>query len=172
MLDSGRFIIDVARLEPTGESFAGETAPDLLDLGESEYVFPQGGMHYAVKVERVAQQLLVRGRVGQHIECICSRCAERFQSYAEDDEFLEMYEISPQTEFMDLTPELREVIILALPAYPLCSDSCSGLCSQCGANLNKGRCSCTSEGENHVWHTLDSLGFGSGNASAESGSRS
>jgi uncharacterized protein len=36
---------------------------------------------------------------------------------------------------LDLEPALRDAMVLELPLSPLCSDSCQGLCAQCGARL-------------------------------------
>lgn len=45
-------------------------------------------------------------------------------------------------EKLDLEPLLREQLLLAVPFAPLCSETCKGLCSQCGADLNREPCSC------------------------------
>jgi uncharacterized protein len=45
-------------------------------------------------------------------------------------------------EHIDLIAPVCEQINLGLPAYPHCSPECRGLCAQCGANLNKGMCTC------------------------------
>ena len=37
---------------------------------------------------------------------------------------------------------VQEQIVLSLPYKPICSESCKGLCSQCGADLNQGPCGC------------------------------
>lgn len=44
--------------------------------------------------------------------------------------------------WLDLTPMLREQMLLAIPARGLCEEACLGLCPSCGANLNRGRCGC------------------------------
>ena len=46
---------------------------------------------------------------------------------------------------IDLAQMVWETLITALPPTLLCSPDCRGLCPQCGANLNKGSCSCRSE---------------------------
>jgi uncharacterized protein len=46
---------------------------------------------------------------------------------------------------IDLRPEVREEIALALPAKFLCSNECAGLCPNCGANLNHAPCTCSGE---------------------------
>jgi uncharacterized protein len=43
---------------------------------------------------------------------------------------------------IDLSEEVRQYLELAIPIQPLCKEDCAGLCSRCGTNLNKGKCSC------------------------------
>jgi uncharacterized protein len=43
---------------------------------------------------------------------------------------------------IDLDPIVREQILLAVPAYPVCGEGCKGLCTVCGANLNERECGC------------------------------
>lgn len=43
---------------------------------------------------------------------------------------------------IDLDAVCLEVISLALPTKPLCTDDCAGLCPQCGADLSQGDCGC------------------------------
>jgi uncharacterized protein len=43
---------------------------------------------------------------------------------------------------IDLTPYIREQVLLALPLRPLCKERCRGLCQSCGANLNDEPCRC------------------------------
>ncbi len=43
---------------------------------------------------------------------------------------------------LDTVSLLRDDILLELPSKFLCKESCKGLCSKCGKNLNEGACSC------------------------------
>lgn len=43
-------------------------------------------------------------------------------------------------ETIDLGPVVRELLVLAIPMAPLCSESCKGLCPTCGADLNHSSC--------------------------------
>jgi uncharacterized protein len=45
-------------------------------------------------------------------------------------------------EKIDLEPLFREQFVLAVPYAPLCSETCKGLCPQCGIDRNTGSCSC------------------------------
>jgi uncharacterized protein len=45
-------------------------------------------------------------------------------------------------ERIDLEPLFREQFVLAIPYAPLCSETCKGLCPQCGINRNTASCDC------------------------------
>lgn len=43
---------------------------------------------------------------------------------------------------IDFSEAIQEQVVLAMPYKPLCSNGCSGLCAQCGQDLNQGKCQC------------------------------
>ena len=45
-------------------------------------------------------------------------------------------------ETLDISEDVRQALVLEIPAWPLCSETCEGLCPQCGAELNISACSC------------------------------
>jgi uncharacterized metal-binding protein YceD (DUF177 family) len=149
-------IVDVARLDKGGEWYRGETAPEVSDFG-TEISTPLGGILYALFIQALGTELLVRGEVRQKLTCLCSRCGESFETEVEDKEFVCSLEINGETDFLDLTGDIREAIILALPGYPVCRETCKGLCPTCGANLNKKKCRCRSTGSDGRWAALESL---------------
>ncbi|MGB8930645.1 MAG: DUF177 domain-containing protein [Anaeromyxobacteraceae bacterium] len=55
----------------------------------------------------------------------------------------------------DLDPVFREQVVLTLPGYPVCSESCKGLCSSCGANLNERECGCERRVPDPRWAGLE-----------------
>ena len=58
-------------------------------------------------------------------------------------------------DFLDPAEQLRDLLLLELPALPVCHADCRGLCPQCGANLNRETCSCRKpddpESEKDAW---------------------
>lgn len=50
------------------------------------------------------------------------------------------------TEEINLSPLIREQVMLALPTRPLCGENCRGLCGGCGVNLNDQTCVCAASG--------------------------
>ena len=157
METQGRLIVDVSRLDEDGEWYRGETAPEVLDLSESEIISSLGGIIYALNIQALGTELLVRGQLRQRLTCVCSRCATVFETEAADTDFICSVEINETTDFLDLTEEIREAIILALPGYPVCDETCKGLCMTCGANLNKKRCACREKGNDGRWAALEAL---------------
>ena len=156
----GRLIVDIARLDPEGESHEGETDAGAIDLDAGAGLCtPTGGIRYAVFVERVDHELLVRGRVSHRFASVCARCGGTFELEVAEPDFLADYPLEETSEFVDLTPEMREAIILLLPGYPVCREDCKGLCAHCGANLNREPCTCTStRTTDGAWSGLDLLG--------------
>jgi uncharacterized protein len=43
---------------------------------------------------------------------------------------------------VDLDNIIRQYLLAWAPIRPLCREDCAGLCFQCGADLNEGRCAC------------------------------
>jgi len=155
----GRLIVDLDRLQEGGESYEGETAPGIIDLGDNEgLIEADGGIIYKLRFEVFGTELLAQGSLMQHFKCRCSLCDTPFDLEVKESCFVDSFEINEEISFLDLTNEIREAIILNLPAYPRCSESCKGLCSSCGANLNKSGCECNTDHGSDCWSMLDVLG--------------
>ena len=119
-----KLLIDVSRLDPEGEELTGEV--DCIDLDE-EFVHPFGGIRYRLFVQPVGTELLVRGHLEQDFDLVCSRCGKDFDDTIKVDDFTQSYEISDEKSEIDLTEDVRESIILALPTYPVCAETCPGI---------------------------------------------
>ena len=91
------------------------------------------------------RQATVVSKSGLPLKRVERRLKDRPQDPATEDadEQDEIYYY--QGDHVDLTPMLREQIILAAPMQPLCREDCAGLCPKCGQNLNDRRCACEPE---------------------------
>jgi uncharacterized protein len=65
-----------------------------------------------------------------------------FTQDAEAADDADSYPVAPDAMEIDVTPAVREELVLAAPRYVLCRDDCKGLCAQCGKDLNAGACGC------------------------------
>ncbi len=151
-------IIDIPKLRPDGEWFEGEEPASILELNDPG-VRAVGPVTYRFYVQSVSKQLVVKGTVQVPVEMQCGRCTEFYSTTITESSFLRAYEISGATETVDVTPDIREDILLQLPHYPVCSADCKGLCPQCGTNLNKGTCNCRPPAD-HRWGALDNVKLG------------
>ena len=119
-----RLAVDVTRLDPDGEVLEGELF--CVDVDE-EFVHPFGGVRYRLDVRLFGTELLVRGRLEQDFDLVCSRCGEDFDTTIKVEDFTESYEVGEKIQEVDLTEDIRESIILALPSYPVCREDCPGI---------------------------------------------
>ena len=119
-----RLLVDVARLKPGGETFEGEV--DIIDLDE-EFVKPFGGVRYSLTAQLFGAELLVRGRLEQDFDLMCSRCGRDFDTTVKVEDFTVSVEIAENQQEADLTADARESIILTLPTYPVCDEACPGI---------------------------------------------
>lgn len=137
----------------------------LADVGVAgAHIAPTGDVDVDVILEAVSDGILVSGSVRATWEAECRRCLAPAAGPAQAD-IRELFEARPaegeswplRHEQVDLEPLVREALLLALPLAPLCRESCAGLCSVCGADLNEGPCSCVPEDRDPRWAALDAL---------------
>ncbi len=150
-------IIDLSRLKEGGEHFQGEELPTILELEPDAMVQPLTPIRYDLLVELTPGELVVRGSLSLRVGTECNRCAKKLEREVRVPHFVCVREFRELTEAIDLTPDMREDIILAFPNYPVCSPECRGLCPRCGVNLNETTCSCRPPEDHQTWDALDQL---------------
>ncbi|WP_090853432.1 YceD family protein [Nocardioides lianchengensis] len=125
------------------------TVPAPADLGIEVLLVPEGApVELDLRLEAVMEGVLVTGTARAGLEGECARCLEpitddvevTFQElyvypehqtpHDEDDDVSRL-----QDDLVDLEPQLRDAVVLALPFQPLCEEDCPGLCTECGARL-------------------------------------
>lgn len=163
--------IQIEEIPENGLQREDEVSPDLFPqltdmVAAGDARFPEP-VQYRINVSHIAGLIEVSGDISTVVELACGRCLERYSmpfsskfslAYAEQlpecaDEDGEEVELSAdemglsliEGEEISLVEPLQEQLLMALPIQPLCSDSCQGLCPQCGCNLNETTCSCQEE---------------------------
>lgn len=135
-----------------------------VTLSAAELGLPlEGGIEYlspvAVDLEivRSGEQLMARGEAQLRVRQGCVRCLQPVETDVRAE--VSVVGRKPSTEeagtdasdgmvyhdgeSFDLAGEIRELILLEIPANPLCRPDCAGLCPRCGADRNAGPCGCT-----------------------------
>ena len=151
-----KLLIDVSRLDKDGEDFEDVLNDAVLEL-TGDLLRPFAGIRYSLFAQQLGRELLVRGTLAQDFDAVCSRCGGDFDFTVTVLDFTVSVEIDDKTEYVDLTDEVRQSIILALPTYPVCRPECLGVCPSCGKNLNEGPCGCTHDEKDDRWGALDGL---------------
>ena len=147
--------INVKRIPEDGEILRGAEPPSIIDLDEPDVHFNRE-VAYDFLAQIQGNALLVTGTLKTSATLRCSRCLVAFEQTLVVGHFVFHQELHGE-DFVDLTPNIREDIILELPQRALCQEDCRGLCPQCGKNLNEGSCQCRPKQENLRWHALDQL---------------
>lgn len=148
-------IIDIQKIPLGGMHLSGAINPAELDI-ESEGATVKGDLEYDLDVEVVGDEFLARGRLRIPLEFTCSRCLKSYGAQIGVDRFTYSQEMKG-LETINLTGNLREDIIIALPIKPLCAQTCKGLCARCGKDLNLERCSCAPRRDDARWSALEGL---------------
>jgi uncharacterized protein len=102
------------------------------------------------EIESVVEGLLVTGTVGATALLVCARCLRQFDQELEvpvrelfaldpDEDEDEGYAVLPDDR-LPLDTMARDALVLGLPASPLHSPDCAGLCPVCGADRNTTDC--------------------------------
>jgi uncharacterized protein len=127
-------IINLRHLEGRDLQLAGQIPSEELDVaGIDDLIRLDGGLHYELEVERHERGLLLQGRLAVTLQCECARCltAFRHELVLPDWCALLAWEgedaVVVRHDCVDLTPYLREDMVLALPQRPLCKPECGGL---------------------------------------------
>ena len=108
------------------------------------------------RLTRNGDDYLFVGHVGGVLETTCARCLEPARVKIDtsmtvdfvpaDDDDDELDEDGDVVGFagneIDVSDEVRDEILLAIPLQVLCQESCRGLCPVCGGNRNADPCTC------------------------------
>ncbi|MFA5430055.1 MAG: DUF177 domain-containing protein [Candidatus Omnitrophota bacterium] len=132
--------IDVRNIPPEGLFREENIPPEELDM-ETELVSLSGPVAVKARIFRIGDILDINAAVSAVLELSCSRCLCDY-SLPLAKAFRFDHRIESGEEEADLTPYIRDELMVDYPVKPLCNDNCKGLCRGCGADLNKGGCSC------------------------------
>ena len=150
-------IVDIWRVPPDGETRTGTMPSAVLELEGDAVANEVQPISYDVRIDVCDNELIVTGRVSTLVRFVCTRCAELFDQSVADAEFKAFHSFENKFTSVDLTPDIREAILLAFPMHPVCTPECCGLCAWCGTNLNKGSCACASVVHDDNWRALDGV---------------
>lgn len=162
-------VIDVYSIQGVrGASIPVEVVADLkpIDLGRS-VVECTAPVVFKGAVTNAGDCMVVDGRIVSKAKATCDVCLSDFemcidipftQSYCKNDNRASKVVFDEEDNLeddedevvvysgdeIDIFPDVEQAVVLSLPITIKCKEGCLGLCPECGANLNKGKCPCSS----------------------------
>lgn len=138
----------------------GEVAVADLDLETGDaMVQARQPLEYQIEVEKVEAGVYAHGRLALSLNCCCVRCLKEFVLKLELADWSRLLPLSGEEavpvekDIVDLTPLLREDMLLVFPQHPLCEPGCGGLPQWKEMKANPS----AAEGVNSPWSALDQL---------------
>jgi len=157
--------INVAQLlkGPTGAVRRLDLSEDITGIDDELTI--RSPLTGSLTLVRTADGILVTASLETELEVECNRCLDPFFVRVRpeiQEEFHPSVDIHTGAQLpvfdtaedattinehhdLDLAEVVRQAIFLSLPMNGLCKDSCAGLCSLCGQNLDEGQCQCVTD---------------------------
>jgi uncharacterized protein len=159
-------LINLRLLEKGAVKLEGELPAVELDLeGVDELIKLTEPLRYELEAQKLDQNVLVQGNLDLTLKCECSRCLKPFDYQLslhgwachlslEGEEKVEV-----NNDCIDLTPFVREDILLGFPQHPLCEVECAGLPKKVAGKKKKAGSAGQTKEEKSAWAELNKLKF-------------
>lgn len=143
--------VHLKQIPAEGAHLKGEEACPMEDL-EAENIRCAGPLHYSLDVGISGDSLWANGSLQQPVELQCVSCLEKFIYVVHVPAFAIHTELGGP-EIVDLTPQMREDILLNLPAHPHCDRDGQRVCKAAHPDIAAAQ----EEKRTPDWSVLDKL---------------
>lgn len=156
--------VNLRHLEAHEVHLEGDLPAEELDLDvRDETIEVNEPLKYEVEVQKLEHNLLATGRLSLTLDCQCVRCLKPFQ-YALEIEPWAVHlpligeeAVKVSNDCVDLTPYIREDILLEFPRHPLCDAECHGLPTASLTGKGTEPSNASSEAGSSAWAELNKL---------------
>jgi uncharacterized protein len=143
--------VHIKQIPEGGLHLEGEEPASILELDDPT-VTPRSEVRWALDIWLSEGGLFATGKLGVDLDMTCVACLREFTYPLRVEDFATQMELTgPET--VDLTDQMREDTLLALPPYPHCDWNGQNVCK--GARLKEKEI----PSESHTWDELDKLKF-------------
>ncbi len=127
--------------------------PAFLELATTD-ARPKGDVHCSIDAGLSGGGLFATGELSLPVEMTCVACLRAFETVLSVPGFATQIELDGR-ESVDLTPEIREDILLVLPSHPRCDSDGR---TKCPATFQSAPAEpLTDEADHSAWDALDQL---------------
>jgi len=126
--------VNLRHLEDNNLHLEGQILASELDiLMRDDVIQLTQPLEYDLDVQKIEDGLLVQGSIRLRLQCQCVRCLKRFEYPLELNPWTTHIPLQGEdavpviNDCVDLTPPMREDILLEFPQHPLCERDCGGL---------------------------------------------
>lgn len=164
--------INLAKLHEGLNELKFQIKPEDLGFDEKEetlFLF-SNDIYADVEVQKFSDKYFIKVSLLTLAHYTCDRCLDEFDQNL-DAKFQLIYSKQTRNRFenddyrflgenvteIDLSPDIRENILLVIPMKHLCNEGCMGLCPHCGTNLNYETCDCQQEKIDPRWEILRTI---------------
>lgn len=139
------------------------------NVNEFKLLDPFFGKYYLkLEIDKAHNQLVLKAFLKLNCKFSCDRCGNEYNEVinvnfeevylfgvsAENDENPDLIYLPFDADKINLSKELYDYSVLAVPMKKLCNNDCKGICPGCGTNLNISSCHCKNEEIDPRWKPL------------------
>jgi uncharacterized protein len=155
--------VNIRHIEEKEIHLRGEIDAEELELeGLDELIHARQPLRYDLRAQQVSQGILAQGTLELTLDCECARCLKPFHHTIRFDPWVAHIPLEGpekavlKDDLADLTPYIREDILLEFPRHPVCGADCGGLPNHAKENKAK---AAGSTNVSSAWSELNKLKF-------------
>jgi|ERR1043166_169238 uncharacterized protein len=156
--------VNLRHLEAHNVELKGELPVKELDLDmHDEVIQAHKPLRYDLEAQEVEDAVLVQGELHLKLDCKCVRCLKSFEYSLDLPSWTTLLPLKGEdavpvaSDSVDLTPAVREDILLELPRHPLCERECGGLPNVSGGRAKSKKNAGKNETASSAWSELNKL---------------
>ncbi len=148
--------MDEHEIHLKGELPVAELALEVRD----ELIRAEKPLEYDLEVEKMHDAVLAQGFLRLILDCECARCLQPFEYEVVLNDWAAHLplegddKVSIENDSVDLTPYVREDMLLEFPQHPLCKPNCAGLKKKSGVHKSGDK---KDKEKPSLWTELDKL---------------
>ena len=158
--------LNLRHLEKNDLHLEGELSAKELDVESvDEIIRVVAPLKYDLRVQKLESGILVQGDLKLDLDCDCARCLKAFKYPLQLEDWTCLIPLEGEdqavvlNDCVDLTPYIREDILLEFPQHPLCKPECSGLPKKVTGKAKKTGGTGQTKEISSAWAELNKLKF-------------